>query len=184
MSQQLARKYMTQRLRRLQSSHRSKKRRVSNRLPPLNAEQKAYGKRFLTLPSTTTASSVVKELKFCDQDDSITLTENAWTAMAESYTWLTVAQGAGAGQRIGRKIYIKKMQLRCFFHPTAYDGTGYAVYPTHTLRLMLVLDTQNNSAASITVANVLDTATVNSPLTFNNLQNNQRFRVLWDKSRG
>lgn len=84
-----------------------------------------------------------------------------------------VATGTDYTARIGRKICLKSMLVRFNLAPNyaASDSTG------ETIRIMLVWDTQSNSAAPL-VTDVLNAADYLSP---NNLNNRDRFKILADK---
>jgi len=84
-----------------------------------------------------------------------------------------VAQGDDYNARQGRKIFMKS----CLIRITVYENAG-DTYPTGEIgRIMLVYDMQSNGVAP-TVANILQTASWDAP---NNLDNRNRFKVLYDK---
>jgi len=83
-----------------------------------------------------------------------------------------IVQGTGENERVGRKITIKKINVRF----TVALGIGSAG-GGDVIRCMLVLDKQCNGTAA-TVGQVLHDIEYDS---FNNLSNKRRFRVLSDK---
>lgn len=119
----------------------------------------------------TRTKTTLPELKFHDQDvdDAVVA---AGINVASSL--LTIPEGNGEEQRVGRKIVIKKIAWRFDLElPT----TATAGQTSDTVRVMLVLDKQCNGALP-TATNVLKSAEWQS---FNNLSNSMRFTVLYDK---
>lgn len=86
-----------------------------------------------------------------------------------------VATGTDFTQRIGRKINNVSVQLRGFFQPTlaAVSNTQ-----TEQVRCLLIEDSQTNGAAPAAADIFQDPANTNS---FMNLNNRERFRVIYDK---
>lgn len=82
-----------------------------------------------------------------------------------------VAQGTTANTRLGRRIIMRSIMLRCVL----------AKAPTQTqespVRLMLVYDQQTNGTA-LTAAQVLQTDAIYG---LTNLDNSNRFKILFDK---
>ncbi len=104
-------------------------------------------------------------------------TTDAVIAATWSFTaaLLTIAQGTGESQRIGRKITITNIGWRFNFElPTSTAATQSA----DLIRMMLILDKQCNGAAP-SVADVLEEDLL---IGFNNLSNRKRFRTLMDRS--
>lgn len=85
-----------------------------------------------------------------------------------------VAAGTGESQRVGRKITIKSIHLRWV---NVIKASASNADTDDGLRLILYLDKQANGAAA-TVTDILETADY---LSFNNLSNRNRFRVLMDR---
>lgn len=86
-----------------------------------------------------------------------------------------VDQGNAENQMIGRKIIIKSIELHIRLQSARdSDGVVTNVVNAHNYRFMLVLDRQCNGAAA-TWANIFDDANY---LTFKNVENSQRFRVI------
>lgn len=85
-----------------------------------------------------------------------------------------VVQGTDFNNRIGRKIVMKSLLSNITLYPstTAPASTG------DFTRLMVIYDTQTNSAATPAVTDILVSADVNSPM---NLNNRDRFHVVMDK---
>jgi len=109
------------------------------------------------------------ELKF---NDTATLTTNVPTA-GNVNLLNGIAAGTDYNQRIGRKITIKSIYLRYTLNPisTASAAVG------DTVRVMIVYDTQANGALA-TVADVLQTSGYQSGI---NLNNRDRFKIMYDK---
>lgn len=85
-----------------------------------------------------------------------------------------VATGTDFTQRIGRKINCTSVQLRAFFQVTSTTASETDMTP---VRVMLVYDSQTNGVIP-TIADILNEASATS---FMNLNNRERFRVLYDK---
>nr|QXP07659.1 MAG: putative capsid protein [Arizlama virus] len=80
-------------------------------------------------------------------------------------------EGTGVSQRIGRKTCLKSVQVRGMIQTTD------EIVANNMVRLMLVWDKQVNGVTA-TIAEILSAATSAS---FMNLDNRERFVVLWDK---
>ncbi len=114
------------------------------------------------------------ELKFHD----ITVVDGVVANGGEIQTaLLQVNQGISESQRIGRKVVIRKIQMR--FRLCLPSSTNEAS-TTDTCRIMIIQDTQTNGAMPV-VLDVLETADIFS---WNNLSNKGRFRTLCDKTIG
>ncbi len=88
---------------------------------------------------------------------------------------LTIAEGNGEEQRIGRKITLKSVQWKV---QLTLATTASAGNTADTYRLIMYQDKQTNGAAAA-VLDILETAVFNS---FYNLANEKRFRILCDKT--
>ncbi len=97
------------------------------------------------------------------------------SAMAVSGSLLTIPEGNGEEQRVGRKINIKKISWR---YTISLPTTATANDSSDIVRVMLVLDKQANGA-NATAGDVLATTDYQS---FNQLANSMRFQVLMDKT--
>ncbi len=112
------------------------------------------------------------ELKFHDvtvDDGVVAAAVNVQTAL------LTIAEGNGESERVGRKINVKKINWR---YEVLLPTTATAADTSDVIRVMLILDKQANGALP-TNTDVVETDDYQS---FNNLSNRQRFRVLVDKT--
>jgi hypothetical protein len=85
-----------------------------------------------------------------------------------------VAAGTGESQRVGRKVTIKSINMR--FVPNL-NSTASAANTDDGMRVILYHDKQCNGAAP----NVVDILESADYLSFNNLSNKNRFRILMDK---
>lgn len=115
------------------------------------------------------------ELKVFDINTS---TYNVSNTTLNATSLCTPTLGTSISQRIGRKIVIKSVQIRGFINTeiTNNAATRGDTLPQHC-RCMLVWDTQPNGT-QINAADLLNTADASSQL---NLDNRDRFRVLWSK---
>ena len=87
---------------------------------------------------------------------------------------LTIPRGNDQTNRIGRKINVTKVSWK---GSIILSGTQNFINTTCTVKLMIVLDTQTNGLTF--TAN--DLLTSNSILSFNNLSNSGRFKILYAK---
>ena len=113
------------------------------------------------------------ELKFFEGDVDIPFVSGLGTVVP---TLNDINQGTGERERIGRKVTIKQIHLR--FGATllqALDQTG--PNPSALCRCMVILDTQCNGTL-IGAGSVLQTLDY---LSFNRLDNKDRYKILWDK---
>lgn len=113
-----------------------------------------------------------KELKFhdVDVDDAVVAQgTNIQTAL------LVIAEGNGEEQRVGRNIFIKRISWR---YDIDIGNVVTSAASSDVMRVMMVLDQQCNGALP---ANT-DLLESDSFLSFNNLANSSRFRVLMDKT--
>ncbi len=113
-----------------------------------------------------------QELKFHDVD----FDNNALTTAGEILPSLNlIAQGVGQSQRLGRKVLLKSLHMRgMWFVANGTDPSGCSAIS----RIIVYCDKQANGAAA-TVAGILQTADFQS---FRNLENQGRFKVLYDKT--
>ncbi len=112
------------------------------------------------------------ELKFHDVDvDDGTVA----AAMNVQLALLTIAEGNGESERVGRKINVKQINWR---FEVLLPTTATAADTSDVIRVMMVLDKQCNGALP-TNTDVVETDDYQS---FNNLSNRQRFRVLMDRT--
>lgn len=92
-------------------------------------------------------------------------------------TIVNIAQNTGQSERIGRKITVKKVQLRTQIIMPALTANGVNVQGD-ILRVIVYQDKQCNGAT----AAVLDILTTNTWNSYRNLSNSNRFIVLSDKT--
>ncbi len=113
------------------------------------------------------------ELKFFEGDLDVPFISGLGTVVP---TLNDIPQGTGERERIGRKCTLKKISLR--FGVTllqALDQTG--PHPGTLVRCMVVLDKQCNGTL-IGAGSVLETLDY---LSFNRLDQKDRYHILWDK---
>ncbi len=87
---------------------------------------------------------------------------------------LIIAQGVTESERVGRKCNIMNIGLRYFISLPTTNAEGAT---TDAVRCILYQDKQTNGAAAA-VLDILNTA---GYLSFNNLANKGRFRILMDR---
>jgi len=112
-----------------------------------------------------------KERKFVDTffEDTI-----AGTGVVSSPSLVIVAGGTGASERVGRRILVTDIFIRGVH---LLPSTSTAADTSDTYRTIVFLDRQANGAVAVTT-DILNTA---SHLSFNNLFNVGRFKILSDK---
>lgn len=120
-----------------------------------------------------------KELKFLDvaSTGGIAFGNNSTGATgAVSFVLLNgCIPGTSATNRIGRKISMKNLNMRCYYDTQPTSGSGF-------VRTMLIYDMQSNGVAP-TAADVFlngSTPFITMPL---NLDNRDRFKVIHDRTR-
>lgn len=84
-----------------------------------------------------------------------------------------VAAGSDYTQRVGRKICLKSLLLRCFLYPSSTVSAPIG----DIVRILVIYDAQANGAAP-SVADILENGSYDGPMTLNN---RDRFKVLSDK---
>ncbi len=131
-----------------------------------------YGKGRGGVPMVIVQQSPAPELKVHDLDvDDATIAANG--TIAEDSV-LTIPEGVGEEQRIGRKITVKKIGWK--FNIKLPAGTTATA--SDTVRVMLYVDKQTNGAA----AAVTDLLATDDFQSFNNLSNKSRFYTLMDRT--
>lgn len=136
-------------------------------------------------------SSAAPELKFMDTviNDAIIVTAGALRPTATSDfntpavpvtatgTLLQIVQGDQAYQRNGKNIVIKSINARLH---VALKGGSDEGDTTDIYRILLIQDTQANGAAPAVTDVISYPGQTLSADSFNNLENNRRFRTLMD----
>lgn len=117
------------------------------------------------LPSST-------EKKYIDT--TLTLSDPVPTTGSIYDSLVNIAQGAGESQRVGRKVTVTAISLR---YEVAIDNTSTPSATEDGVRVILFHDAQTNGVA----ASVTDILAAASYLSFNNLSNKERFKILSDK---
>lgn len=112
------------------------------------------------------------ELKFRDYTTEL----SGFTAPRQLATLCGIPQGVGQKERIGRKCTIKSINWRFSLQLPEVTQTQSPPNST-TFRVLLYLDTQCNGEAAL----ITDILQYNDFMSFNNLANKGRFRVLMDK---
>lgn len=112
------------------------------------------------------------EMKFHDLDIDDAVVAGNGTIQADL---LTIPEGNGEEQRIGRKLTIKRILWR---YNVLLPTTATAGNTSDIIRVMLILDKQANGAQPA-ITDILESDDYQS---FNSLANSQRFRILYDKT--
>ena len=90
---------------------------------------------------------------------------------------ITISQGTGESQRIGRKINIVSMQLKYSWSLAVAPSSS----ASNSVRAIVFVDKQTNGTA-ISIDDVIASATVAGIHGHYNLANEDRFDILWDKT--
>ncbi len=111
------------------------------------------------------------EKKFFDVTSTLATIVSTGTIVEDSLNHIT--QGTGESQRVGRVAWVKSMHVRGVF--IIDNGLSVSGVNRHdSVRCIWYLDRQCNGATA-TVAQILDSADINSHL---NLENSSRFHIL------
>lgn len=113
------------------------------------------------------------ELKFHDLDVDDTVVSTGGTIAEDSC--LTIVQGDGESERIGRKVTVKKVNWRYTVKAIAQTNTAIG---NDTCRVILYVDKQTNGLTAA-VLDILETADYQS---YRNLSNKGRFVILMDRT--
>ncbi len=144
-------------------------------------------KRHFKKPAPTTSSLAYRVAKLESSTEwkskDFYRVGSTWTQSGEVTSIFSLAQGAGSDQRIGRKVKIRSVQLRFIVNNLSLRSTlpsapADGLWPTRT---MLVYDKQANAGLpsySDIVADNLGAG--DEPLAFKNLNNKERFVILYD----
>ncbi len=116
-----------------------------------------------------------REHKFHEARVSIPGDSISSSLSGASIELLTIPQGTLPTQRIGRKIFIQKMQLR---YTITANAQADMLLTDNIVRIMLVVDKQTNGTAIIT-SDVNET--VAELQSYSNLNNAGRFIILMDR---
>lgn len=114
------------------------------------------------------------EKKFYDLNTTSTSVANTGVIL-NSGTLNNIAQGVTESTRVGRKCTIVGIHWR---YTTVLQNSTGSVNTLDNLRMVLYMDKQCNGATAA-VTDILETAT---RLSFNNLANKDRFRILADRN--
>lgn len=149
------------------------KRRKSQRTSSMSKRRNTRISRPIAPPRTggfwgVTARNPI-ERKFIDTTDSTDITTTGVVVPVN-----LIAAGTDYDARIGRKVILKSFQIRAIF------GLENASVPSG-VRYLLVYDKQTNGALPA-ITDILNTASAQNPVTaMLNLNNRDRFVILWDK---
>ncbi len=138
--------------------------------------------RFRKARNARTGGWVGRELKFIDNEVDATAVAITWGVAHNATTncLFSIETGTAENNRVGRIANIVALNIRGEIILPAAESQPT---PTedHVCRLCLVLDTQTNKA-EVVPGDVMKDTVANDYLTFRNLQNVSRFKVLWDRS--
>lgn len=117
------------------------------------------------------------ELKYKDQASATNIGINSTTGLCYgivSDTAVGIPRGTGPNERIGRKLTIKKLMIKGMLRNV---NSGDAAQAADVVRVIVFQDTQANGTLPA-LSNLLDAGNI---LSFNDLENSGRFRVLKEK---
>ncbi len=122
-----------------------------------------------------------QELKYNDLTSTLSNTTQGWAA---TVTPITVSQGTGPTQRLGRKIWISSMMLHgeIVRRPTAApSGKTATAWNSNRARLPIVQDMQCNGIG-FAPSDLFQDYSVAGISAFRNLETAPRFKVFMDKT--
>ncbi len=122
------------------------------------------------------------ELKFSDTETNDDAFAGSWATMQDA-TMLcvsAVAQGDGESNRDGRMYTIESLHLKGQIKLPVSESAAAPPSP-FLARVVVVWDKRTNGVA-LTPTDVMDAGQTDDLLSFRNLQQTTRFRVLWDKT--
>lgn len=143
-----------------------------------SARRRAVG---VVRPNARTGGFQGIEMKFIDIESVDDAFATTWATMEDGTNDVLsgIVQGNGESQRIGRKVQIHSIHLKCFVATDSVETNGTPAADVIG-RYCLVLDKQTNGA-QLTATDVMDGGQTKDTLAFRNLQHTRRFQVLWDR---
>lgn len=156
-----------------------------------NSRQLEFGKGYNPKKVSLRKPPPNAELKYHDHGQGYTTLTNVATTSVPAYfqeeSMITIPRGDQPNQRNGRKIMIRDVDLRIGVQIDRNSVAGVAnaanlVTGDSTWRVVMYLDTQCNQAVA-PITEVFEMTTTNEhPIdSFNNLNTEGRFKILWDK---
>lgn len=120
-----------------------------------------------------------QELKYFDTEIGDETIENVGAIIRTSDVgntgnFLTIVQGTGPNQRIGKKIVLKSVSARIAFLSGHYNSTVNPPQNSTLIRMVCVLDTQTNGAVPAWT-DIFAADNLYAPV---NLANSERFRII------
>lgn len=152
------------------------KRTLSFTTPMKSKRQKTFGK------GPTTKSLAVRVAKLEAQTEwkskDFYSTANTWTGAGSVTSIFDLAAGAGPDDRIGRKVTVRSIQMHWGLRNEAVSTNNPQLNPVRT---MIVYDKQSNgTVASYSDIMADQLGTEDEPWSFRNLDNKDRFVILYD----
>jgi len=149
--------------------------------------KKSKNRKGFSSVARTRGAAVTGEMKYFDTvvNGTALVASTAWTGTefdGAAGTLFVPVVGAGVNQRIGKGAKVIKIKIHGLIQGNAQSDQTAADNPA-VIRLALVQDTQSNSVQA--QGEEVFTATGNAasiPLTFQNIDNFGRFKVLRDKT--
>ncbi len=142
-------------------------------------------KRHFKKPAPTTSSLAYRVAKLESSTEwkskDFYRVGTTWTTSGEVTSIFSLVQGAGSDQRIGRKVKIRSVQLRFIVRNQTRKTESLSPNGLWPTRTMIVYDKQANAGLpsySDIVADNLGAG--DEPLAFKNLNNKERFVILYD----
>ncbi len=117
------------------------------------------------------------ELKFLDTTKAATASATTGTLLDDSL--VHIAQDASENGRIGRKVVIKALHLKGII---TFSSTATLTQTNNAVRVIIFWDKQANGAAA-TMSEIINSSGTVDYLSFRDLSNSGRFKILYDHSR-
>ncbi len=142
-------------------------------------------KRHFKKPAPTTSSLAYRVAKLESSTEwkskDFYRVGTTWTTSGEVTSIFSLVQGAGSDQRIGRKVKIRSVQLRFIVRNDTRKTESLSPNGLWPTRTMIVYDKQANAGLPSYSDIVADNfGAGDEPLAFKNLNNKERFVILYD----
>lgn len=161
----------------------SKRRRTAD--PNIIAKRRRVAIQSRAIRRRKALNVIGMETKFLNSELTTTATTTTWSSLNPAGTGCTdsisvPAQGDGEQQRDGRQYAILSVHVRGFATLGTLESQT-APDTSKIVRVILYQDTQTNGAEA-TATDIMDGSQSNDWLSFRNLQNSRRFKVLKDET--
>lgn len=108
---------------------------------------------------------------------------NGQASETEMVTPTTLSTGTGVSERIGNKIAVMSLQGKFDLAAHGTNSCTNGIHPSISVRIVVACDKKRASAAALPLATDFydQVGSVSSVLSMRNMNNTQRFRILYDR---